>query len=179
MRAERRPLILLGIGVCVALLWWAVATGSKTPVSPTAAGQPPTSSTTGTIGAGSNTTPGSSSRSPSSSSRSPSSTSSRGSAATPLSGLDWVAESALPPQARGTLELIRDGGPYPFDEDDGIFANRERILPRQARGYYREYTVVTPGSRDRGARRIISGTDGDRYYTDDHYDSFRQIEEGE
>ena len=158
MRAERRPLILLGIGVCVALLWWAVATGSKTPVSPTAAGQPTTSST-GTIGAGSNTTPGSSSRSPSSSSRSPSSTSSRGSAA--------------------TLELIRDGGPYPFDEDDGIFANRERILPRQARGYYREYTVVTPGSRDRGARRIISGTDGDRYYTDDHYDSFRQIEEGE
>ena len=156
MRAERRPLILLGIGVCVALLWWAVATGSKTPVSPTAAGQPTTSSTTGTIGAGSNTTPGSSSRSPSSSSRSPSSssrspssTSSRGSAATP------------------------------FDEDDGIFANRERILPRQARGYYREYTVVTPGSRDRGARRIISGTDGDRYYTDDHYDSFRQIEEGE
>ena len=178
MRAERRPLILLGIGVCVALLWWAVATGSKTPVSPTAAGQP-TTSTTGTIGAGSNTTPGSSSRSPSSSSRSPSSTSSRGSAATPLSGLDWVAESALPPQARGTLELIRDGGPYPFDEDDGIFPNRERNLPRQARGYYREYTVVTPGSRDRGARRIFSGTDGDRYYTDDHYDSFRQIEEGE
>lgn len=178
MRAERRPLILLGIGVCVALLWWAVATGSKTPVSPTVGGQPTTSST-GTIGAGSSTTPGSSSRSPSSSSRSPSSTSSRGSAATPLSGLDSVAESALPPQALRTLELIRDGGPYPFDEDDGIFANRERILPRQARGYYREYTVVTPGSRDRGARRIISGTDGDRYYTDDHYDSFRQIEEGE
>ena len=100
-------------------------------------------------------------------------------AATPTSGLPWVAESDLPREARHTLELIRAGGPYPYPRnDDKTFANRERVLPRQAGGYYREYTVETPGSDDRGARRIISGRAGDRYYTDDHYETFRQIREG-
>ncbi len=84
----------------------------------------------------------------------------------------------MPSQARHTLDLIRAGGPYPYSADDGVFSNRERVLPPHARGYYREYTVLTPGSQDRGARRIIGGQDGDRYYTDDHYASFRQIEEG-
>lgn len=98
---------------------------------------------------------------------------------TPDSGLDTVAESQLPREARAVLELIRAGGPYPYDQDDRTFQNREGILPRQERGYYREYTVETPGSNDRGARRIIGGRDGDRYYTDDHYDSFRQILEGQ
>lgn len=94
---------------------------------------------------------------------------------TPVSGLPWIAESDLPPQARQTLALIEDGGPYPYRQDDSTFFNREGILPSQRRGYYREYTVPTPGSRDRGARRIVAGADGDRYYTDDHYDSFAQI----
>ena len=76
-----------------------------------------------------------------------------------------------------TLALIRAGGPYPYRQDDGVFGNREGLLPRQPSGYYREYTVVTPGSDDRGPRRIIFGADGDRYWTADHYASFRQIKE--
>lgn len=98
---------------------------------------------------------------------------------TPDSGLDTIAESKLPKEAKATLALIRAGGPYKYDQDDKTFQNREGILPSQKKGYYREYTVVTPGSGDRGARRIIGGREGDRYWTDDHYDSFRQIQEGQ
>ncbi|WP_265447890.1 ribonuclease domain-containing protein [Flexivirga meconopsidis] len=90
-------------------------------------------------------------------------------------GLPTVAASDLPPEARATMALIAKGGPYPYRQDDGVFGNRERILPREPSGYYREYTVVTPGSKDRGARRIIAGKDGTLYYTSDHYDSFRRI----
>ena len=97
---------------------------------------------------------------------------------TPDSGLPRVAESALPKQAHTTLSLIRAGGPYPYEADDGTFGNRERLLPRQSSRYYREYTVKTPGEGDRGPRRIIAGADGDLYWTTDHYGSFRQIEEG-
>lgn len=91
-----------------------------------------------------------------------------------------VALADLPAQGRKTYALILDGGPFPYDKDGSVFGNRERILPRQQRGYYREYTVKTPGSRDRGARRIICGgqvaTMPDTcYYTQDHYSSFRRI----
>jgi ribonuclease T1 len=94
-----------------------------------------------------------------------------------------VALDALPPQARQTLALIRQGGPFPYRKDGTGFGNRERLLPRQPRGYYTEYTVPTPGSHDRGARRIIAGkgatgdpaTSGEYYYTEDHYQSFRRI----
>ena len=84
----------------------------------------------------------------------------------------------LPPEARETLRLIDAGGPFPYNRDGIVFQNRERRLPTRAKGYYREYTVPTPGSRDRGARRIIAG---DRppavfYYTADHYQTFRQIQ---
>ena len=96
---------------------------------------------------------------------------------TPQSGLPTIAEADLPPEAWDTMQLIYDGGPYPYRQDDGTFMNREGILPDQRRGYYREYTVETPGWHDRGARRIVSGRDGDLYYTDDHYSSFRQIME--
>ncbi|HWO51048.1 MAG TPA: ribonuclease domain-containing protein [Ornithinibacter sp.] len=97
---------------------------------------------------------------------------------TPDSSLTRVAESALPDEAVTTLALIRAGGPFPYEEDGGTFGNRERILPRQPSGYYREYTVSTPGESDRGPRRIVGGADGDLYWTTDHYASFRQIEEG-
>jgi ribonuclease T1 len=82
---------------------------------------------------------------------------------------------ALPPEAIHTLSLIEAGGPFPYFQDDGTFQNREGILPDHPRGYYREYTVETPGSPDRGARRIVVGGDGERYYTDDHYTVFRFI----
>ncbi len=94
-----------------------------------------------------------------------------------------VAVEALPPEAGKTLLLIQRGGPFPYRKDGTVFANRERLLPRQPRGYYTEYTVPTPGSRDRGARRIVAGrgatgqpaSSGEYYYTDDHYRSFRRI----
>jgi guanyl-specific ribonuclease Sa len=83
----------------------------------------------------------------------------------------------LPPEAIDTLKLIARSGPYPYRQDDGVFQNRERLLPPQPRGYYREYTVDTPGSRDRGARRIVTGgrPPVEYYYTEDHYRSFRRF----
>jgi ribonuclease T1 len=94
------------------------------------------------------------------------------------SGLPEVRESALPAEGRKILNLIRAGGPYRYSQDDQTFGNFERILPRRDRGYYREYTVPTPGEPDRGARRIVAGAGGDKYYTDDHYESFKFIAEG-
>lgn len=84
----------------------------------------------------------------------------------------------LPPEAVETIALIRQGGPFPYRKDGTVFQNRERLLPQKPRGYYREYTVKTPGARDRGARRIVTGGDPPEiyYYTSDHYRSFSQIE---
>ena len=94
------------------------------------------------------------------------------------SGLPEVKFSELPAEARQTLALIIRGGPYPFSRDDVTFGNFERILPRKSSGYYKEYTVRTPGESDRGARRIVAGQAGEKYYTPDHYNSFRFIIEG-
>jgi len=91
-------------------------------------------------------------------------------------GLPVVALADLPPEAAQTVDLIDAGGPYPHEQDDGVFQNREEILPDQPEGYYREYTVETPGSDDRGARRIVAGDGGELYWTDDHYASFARIE---
>jgi ribonuclease T1 len=91
-----------------------------------------------------------------------------------------VALNALPSQGVETYQLIRQGGPFPFKKDGVVFGNRERLLPKAKRGYYREYTVKTPGSRDRGARRMVCGgpakTPDACYYTADHYASFRKID---
>ncbi len=81
----------------------------------------------------------------------------------------------LPSQAQEAIRLIDRGGPFPYDRDGITFGNRERLLPIRADGYYREYTVITPGSSDRGARRVIAGRGGELYYTDDHYESFRRV----
>ena len=92
-----------------------------------------------------------------------------------------VAVTALPPQGRETYRLIHVGGPFPYNKDGAVFGNRERLLPSRQRGYYREYTVKTPGSRDRGARRIVCGGPARMpdacYYTSDHYASFSRIVE--
>jgi ribonuclease T1 len=88
-----------------------------------------------------------------------------------------IALIALPPEARKTLELIKKGGPYPYARDGVVFGNYERLLPVRKRGYYREYTVPTPGARNRGARRIVAGGIDEYYYTSDHYRSFRRIRE--
>jgi ribonuclease T1 len=91
-----------------------------------------------------------------------------------------VALAELPAAAQETHRLILKGGPFPYPKDGIAFGNRERLLPPKARGYYHEYTVTTPGSRDRGARRIVCGGEPPTrpeacYYTDDHYASFRTI----
>ena len=92
-----------------------------------------------------------------------------------------VPVSELPREARITLQLIKQGGPFPYDKDGAIFGNYERLLPKQKRGYYREFTVKTPGARNRGARRIVAGGESgaprEYFYTDDHYASFRRIQE--
>jgi ribonuclease T1 len=96
-----------------------------------------------------------------------------------------IGVEELPAEARQTLAQIKRGGPYAYRKDGAVFGNREKRLPAQSRGYYTEYTVKTPHSRDRGARRIVAGrgaerdpaTSGEYYYTDDHYNSFRRIRE--
>jgi ribonuclease T1 len=90
---------------------------------------------------------------------------------------DTIAVDQLPAEAQQTLKLIKQGGPFPYSRDGVIFGNREKRLPKQARGYYKEYTVKTPGARNRGARRIIASTKGEYFYTDDHYETFRLIKE--
>jgi ribonuclease T1 len=95
-------------------------------------------------------------------------------------GSDTVAFSALPAEARRAHALIRTGGPFPYSKDGTVFGNRERLLPSRQRGDYREYTVPTPQSRDRGAKRIVCAgavptAPEACYYTDDHYASFRLI----
>lgn len=93
----------------------------------------------------------------------------------PNPSIPAIRASDLPPEARTTLALIRAGGPFPHARDGSVFANREGLLPPAARGTYREYTVMTPGRRDRGARRIVAVTRAEFYYTEDHYRSFRRI----
>jgi ribonuclease T1 len=94
--------------------------------------------------------------------------------------LSSVALAALPVQAQETYRLVLQGGPFPYPKDGIAFGNRERLLPPETRGYYHEYTVKTPGSRDRGSRRIVCGGEPPSrpkacFYTDDHYASFRSI----
>ena len=98
----------------------------------------------------------------------------------PGSSATSVALAALPPQGREVMEQIREGGPFRYEKDGTVFGNRERLLPGQTRGYYREYTVPTPGLSHRGARRIVCGGQQPRqpetcFYTEDHYSSFRLI----
>ena len=98
----------------------------------------------------------------------------------PQSGLAFVARVALPPEGQRTLSLIEKGGPFPYARDGVSFGNREGVLPRRPRGEYREYTVRTPGSSDRGARRMVCGpplnSSANCFYTEDHYASFRKVE---
>jgi len=86
-----------------------------------------------------------------------------------------IAVAALPAEARQTLHLIERGGPFPYARDSAVFGNYEHILPLQSRGYYREYTVITPGAHNRGARRIVCGIVPECYYSEDHYRSFFRI----
>lgn len=99
---------------------------------------------------------------------------------TPVLGFSQTGEirvTQLPTEARATLALIKSGGPFPYAKDGAVFGNREALLPEKPRGHYREYTVKTPGARDRSARRIVAGGAVEFFYTDDHYRSFKRIVE--
>lgn len=88
-----------------------------------------------------------------------------------------ICYSDLPSQAHDTLRLIEAGGPFPYPKDGTVFSNREGVLPKQSSGYYHEYTVKTPGSPDRGARRIVAGQKSQEdYYTGDHYATFDLVD---
>lgn len=86
-----------------------------------------------------------------------------------------ISVKALPSEARETLKLIEQGGPYLYDRDGIVFGNFEKRLPIQDRGYYNEFTVKTPDVKHRGARRIVTGKGGEKYYSDDHYKTFKRI----
>jgi len=92
-------------------------------------------------------------------------------------GMPVIQTGKLPPEAQETIALIYRDGPFPFDRDGITFQNREGYLPDHPRGYYREYTVITPGLSHRGAKRIVAGREGELYYTDDHYESFSWVVE--
>jgi ribonuclease T1 len=157
-----RPILLGVLGVVVVVLAWLVVQAARGGYGPDAATRAGVTVTTASASTGS-----------------PSDPTRPGGATDPASGLPWIAASSLPPEGRATLALIRAGGPYPYPRNDNqTFANRERLLPPEGRGYYKEFTVITPGSDDRGARRIIIGSQGERYWTADHYASFSRIEEG-
>ena len=102
-------------------------------------------------------------------------------ARTAPAALPEVALADLPPEARDVAAAVRNGGPFRFDRDGVVFGNRERLLPDEARGYYHEYTVPTPGTKSRGARRLVCGGPKKAphacWYTGDHYQSFRRIRE--
>ena len=105
--------------------------------------------------------------------------SSKGSAAAlKPAGMATVAEASLPAEARDVIQRIDDGGTFQYRQDGVTFQNRERRLPSEPGGYYREYTVATPGAADRGARRLILGRHGELYYTPDHYRSFLWVVRG-
>lgn len=89
----------------------------------------------------------------------------------------FIGIAELPPEARDTLHLIKQGGPFPYARDGVVFGNYEKLLPPKPRGYYHEYTVKTPGVRNRGTRRIVCGQLPECYYTPDHYRTFQRIRE--
>jgi ribonuclease T1 len=111
-----------------------------------------------------------------SSSSSSASASSTATASVSATASGSVGLSTLPVQVAQTVALIKAGGPFPYSQDGVVFDNNEHLLPAHSRGYYHEYTVVTPGANDRSTRRIVTGQGGEFYYTDDHYETFNPID---
>ncbi|MEC4812272.1 MAG: ribonuclease domain-containing protein [Scytonema sp. PMC 1069.18] len=92
-----------------------------------------------------------------------------------MTGIPQITINKLPPEVQITINLISQGGPFPHPKDGSVFKNLELLLPPQPIGYYREYTVKTPGAIDRGSRRLIIGQNGEMYYTANHYNSFQEV----
>ncbi len=154
--------VLLGIAAGVA----ALLNGGNDPGGTSSAPSPSSASATTGRGAASAPKPSAPAKSPAA----------RDSWVPTSSALADVCRSKLPAQALDTLGLIARGGPYPYRSDGIVFENRESRLPRQSSGYYHEFTVVTPGSDDRGTRRVVTGAVGEQYWTADHYATFQEID---
>jgi ribonuclease T1 len=164
MGTRQRSIVGLVVAlVTAALVWWTQSGGSTPGSDPSAQGSPTTSATVSPTHDYTETNTASSEPG-----QQPAGTD-------PVSGLPLVALAQLPPEAADTVDLIDAGGPFPEDEDGSTFENREELLPEEPPGYYAEYTVPTPGSDDRGARRIVAGDEGELYWTGDHYRSFERI----
>lgn len=166
MNSRLKPFVSAGVILLVAIVsWWIGASSAENTTEATdTTGAPTISAGAADDNAADDTSP-------------PTTTATEAPAGTiaAFSDLPPIVRSELPPEAINTLDDIANGGPFDFSKDDSVFQNREGFLPDQERGHYREYTVITPGSDDRGARRIVAGADGELYYTDDHYASFREI----
>lgn len=144
---RRLTVALVGLIALVVIGWFVKDTTASDPVPPSSSSSP--SATSASPGAQAGAVPGSS------------------------SGMDVRALSTLPAEATKTWKLIEANGPFPYPRNDGVtFQNREKRLPAKNSGYYKEYTVPTPGSPDRGARRIVTGSEKEVFYTGDHYSSF-------
>lgn len=168
-------LVLLAV-VVVGLLWLWLSGSSADSSQPAAASLASSANVNATAGSTASTSPATTT-SPKTTTPGGTSPKTQTSGIDPLSGLPLVALDELPQQASDTVELIRSDGPFPYGKDGAVFGNFEGLLPDRSSGYYREYTVITPGENDRGARRIVAGADGEMYYTDDHYESFVRIAE--
>ncbi|MFC8723422.1 ribonuclease [Kitasatospora sp. NPDC057198] len=163
--------VLLGIAAGVA----ALLNGGSGPDGASSAKSPSAASAPGTASASASASRGGAASAPKPSAPAKSPTA-RGSWVPTDPALADVCRGKLPAQALDTLGLIARGGPYPYRSDGIVFENREGRLPRQSSGYYHEFTVVTPGSGDRGTRRIVTGGTGEQYWTADHYTTFQEID---
>ncbi|MFD4654078.1 ribonuclease [Kitasatospora sp. NPDC058444] len=176
MTNRRNPLVVVAVLILAVLAGVGYLLTDKGSSHPKAAASPAASATAGPAAAGS-TAPKPSAPKP---------TPPAGGAGTaPAPAGTWVPSDSsladvcrtkLPGQAQDTLGLIAKGGPYPYSRDGIVFENRESRLPKKADGYYHEYTVVTPGSNDRGARRVVTGDSGEQYWSADHYATFLEID---
>jgi ribonuclease T1 len=151
----------------------AIAVGGCAGVAGSASGTP--AATAASAGATAAAVPGTAAAAPGTAAGTTATAESGQPAVDPASGLAVVGVRDLPAEASATIARIGAAGPYPYAQDGAVFQNREGLLPPRPAGWYREYTVTTPGSTDRGARRIVAGEDGTLYWTDDHYQSFRVI----
>ncbi|MFE7637197.1 ribonuclease [Kitasatospora sp. NPDC001119] len=176
MTNRRNPL------VAVAVLILAVLAGAGYLLANQGSGHPKAAASATTSAAAGATTSGATAPKPSAPKPSPPA---GGAGTTPAAAGTWVptdpamadvCRTKLPSQAQDTLGLIAKGGPYPYNRDGIVFENRESRLPKKSGGYYHEYTVVTPGSNDRGTRRVVTGDSGEQYWSADHYATFQEID---